>query len=124
MKEFNELRTILDNINAPDEAVRLLNEIESDWKEGEVMLKEATSRIEELEDDAEGMYPKSEYDALVDQIEELEGENIEQKDKLLVALADHSNWDGNTFTPQDRTFSIWSPDEMADKVLRGVKITA
>lgn len=28
MKEFNELRTILDNINAPDEAFRLLTEIE------------------------------------------------------------------------------------------------
>jgi len=119
MKEFNELRTILDNINAPDEALRLLSEIEGDWKEGEVMLKDANSRVEELEDDIEGMYTSSEYAELEEQIEELEKGNAPHKDVLLEAMADSRNWNGNTFLPPEAKFAIWSPDQLANKVLRG-----
>lgn len=124
MKQFDELRTILDNINAPDEAMRLLNEIESDYNEGEEMLKELRSDAKDLEDEVEDL--KREVISLEDDIRSMEeAEELgDDQQKLLACFADHSNWDGNTFTPQDRTFSIWSPDEMADKVLRGVKITA
>lgn len=124
-KQFDELRTLLDAHNVPDDAFRLLSEIETEYNESEEMLKEAQSDAKDFEDKVEDL--KRDNQSLEDYIHSLEeAEELElgeAQQKLLAVFADHHNWDGNTFTPQDRTFSIWSPDEMADKVLRGVKIT-
>jgi len=124
MKQFDELRTLLDAHKVPDDAFRLLAEIETDYVEGVIEIKELSKQVENLEEEVEDF--KCENESLEDDFRKQEEaiELAEDQQKLLAVFADHANWDGNTFTPQDRTFSIWSPDEMADKVLRGVKITA
>ncbi len=124
MKQFDELRTLLETHNIPDDAFRLVAEIEADFCEAEEEVKDLTKQLKDSE--SELLDSEIKIDKLEDEIRALEDEKDdgEDKEKLLAFFADHSNWEGNTFTPQDRTFSIWSPDEMADKVLRGVKITA
>ena len=113
-KEFNELEKRIKEMcdkylvgKHPAQAEQPLLELLSAIKTGYVKLEK---EADDLNDDNQ---------TLTAQNDELQGENVENKDVLLKAFADHRNWDGNTFLPPEAKFAISAPDQLADRVLNG-----
>lgn len=114
MKQFDELETLIvgrcGDKNLEQQMLALLGEIEIDYKKLQTKNEKLDEKIDALE---------KEVKDFVAEIEELTGENVENKDVLLKAFADHRNWDGNTFLPPEAKFAISAPDQLADRVLNG-----